>query len=99
MLGVCALQELFGNDLWFKMAPVLPQCTAVDKGGISWTLGSRACIISECAFLLITCSLSPLISYGPVFILTPEWEVPNLGKIKMLHFKFEKFNSLVCIIL
>lgn len=86
-LGVGALQELFGNDLWFKMVPVLSQPTAVDKGGISWTLGSRACPISECALLLITRSLSPLISYGPVFILPLEWDMPNSGKIKMFHFK------------
>lgn len=61
--------------------------------------GKRGCIISECVFLLITWSLSPLTSYGPVFILLLEWDVPNLGEIKMSHFKFEKFNSLVCIIL
>lgn len=73
--------------------------TALDKEGISRTLGSGACIILECVFLLITCSLSPLISYGLVFISPLEWDVPNLGKIKMSHFKFEKFNSSVCIIL
>lgn len=71
-LGVCALQELFGNDLWSKMAPVLPQPTALEEGGISWTPGSATCIILECAILLITYSLSrlsSLISYSPVFVL------------------------------
>lgn len=33
-LGVCALQELFGSDLWSKMVPVLPH-PGVEEGGIS----------------------------------------------------------------
>ena len=33
------------------------------------------------------------------FRLALGWEVPNLGKLKMFHFKFEKFNSSICIIL
>lgn len=34
-----------------------------------------------------------------LFLLALKWKVPNLGKIKMFHFEFEKFNSLLCIIL
>lgn len=84
--GVCALQELFGNDLWPKMAPVLPQPPVVEAGGISWTPGSRACIILERAFLLITYLLSPLISYGPLS------SCPEMGSTKFRQNKDVPFQ-------